>query len=237
MGKGFKHGAGGTSLNYKVITVKPSSPKANDIWVNTSKKITDHVFSLEEPAKVEGRVWFLTTTISTVKFNALKKNTIIVYPTSAKQCVNGNWIDVPFQTWIDGAWKEAYTYLFRSGDQCTDITGGWSDIEPNAAVLSRHYAAASEDGKTIDTCTANAIDITSFKRVNAQVASYDETFRLIVTDTAGNEVASVQATAPGIVSLDISGLSGLYKIKLYASANDYGGYVNVEFTVSEVWLS
>ena len=50
MGHGFKHGASGTPLNFKVVgNPQPTNPKKNMIWVNTDKKITEWVFAAENP--------------------------------------------------------------------------------------------------------------------------------------------------------------------------------------------
>ena len=52
MAKGFKHGGGGGSdLNFRVLsgTATPSSPKENDIWVNTDAEITGWHFGADEP--------------------------------------------------------------------------------------------------------------------------------------------------------------------------------------------
>ena len=92
MGKGFKHGGGGggSSLNFnvKLGTSQPSSPKENDIWVNTNVTDAEWVFSATQPASKSNLVWIKTGTASDAAFNALKENGIWVYPMEAKQYVN-----------------------------------------------------------------------------------------------------------------------------------------------------
>ena len=58
MAKGFKHGSGGTSLNFKVVgNPKPTSPKENTIWINTDVPITGYHFSATQPETMaEGMV-------------------------------------------------------------------------------------------------------------------------------------------------------------------------------------
>ena len=94
MAKGFKHGAGGGNpLNFKVVggTEQPANPKENMIWVNTDQKITGWVFSAEQPTEpAEGMVWIATPSPNTIAFNALKKNTVMVYPNAATQYVSGH---------------------------------------------------------------------------------------------------------------------------------------------------
>jgi hypothetical protein len=101
-------GGGGGGLAFRVLggTSAPSSPKPNDIWVNTSEKITSYIFSATEPENpVEGIVWFFTGTFSAVAFNALKKNNITVCPTGAKQFIGGAFVGVVAETYLNGAWK------------------------------------------------------------------------------------------------------------------------------------
>ena len=99
MAKGFKHGASGESpLNFSVKTypseteLKADTPHENTIGVITTTTISGWVFSATEPTKPEvGMVWFTLGTSSPVAFNALKNDTIQVYPVSAKQYFGGAW--------------------------------------------------------------------------------------------------------------------------------------------------
>lgn len=111
MGVAFLYGnggSGGASLNYKIVggTSAPSNPKENTIWVNTSTAITSHVFSATQPTGSAGMVWIKTGTTSNVDFNAIKKNSINVYPIEAKQYVSGAWVDRTSEIYQGGAWKE-----------------------------------------------------------------------------------------------------------------------------------
>jgi hypothetical protein len=130
MAKGFKHGAGGGSggLNFKVIcNPQPSTAKENTIRIDTDT-FTSWIFSATEPeAPEEGMVWFTNGTSSSVEFNALKKNGLQVYPISAKQYIGGVWVDKSAKSYQGGAWVDLASdcYLYNSGDQCSDITGGW----------------------------------------------------------------------------------------------------------------
>lgn len=129
MGKGFKHGAGGGNpLNFKVVggTSAPASPKENMIWVNTDVEITSWIFSATEPeTPVEGMVWFFVGVASSGAFNALKKNTIMVCPLSAKQYASGAWVNKSAQNYQGGEWVDWILWLYNEGDECTDITGGY----------------------------------------------------------------------------------------------------------------
>lgn len=112
MGIAYLHGNGGggnAGFNFRVIggTSAPSNPKPNDIWVNTETKITSWYFSEERPtAYEEGTVWITTDSTSSVAFNALKKNGIMVYPMSAKQYISGAWVYKKAKIYQNGAWAD-----------------------------------------------------------------------------------------------------------------------------------
>ena len=134
MGIAFLHGNGGGGagggLNFKVVggTIEPANPKVNTIWINTSAEITGYVFDVSQPAGREGLVWIQTGTSSSVPFNALKKNTLQIYPTGAKQYVNGAWTNKAAYTYQNGAltqWSYERRYLYKNGP-ITDETGDWS---------------------------------------------------------------------------------------------------------------
>ena len=118
MAKGFKHGAGGTSLNFKVVgNPQPADPKENTVWVDTDAKITSWAFQTEQPENVsEGSVWLNIDIASTRNFNALKKNAVQVYPVSAKQYISGEWVNKTAKIYKDGTWLDfSDGYLYKRG--------------------------------------------------------------------------------------------------------------------------
>lgn len=121
---------GGTSLNFKVVgNPQPTNPKENTIWLNTDVPITSWIFSATEPNTAEsGMVWFPVGTSSTVAFNALKKNDIQVYPLSAKQYIDGAWVNKTAKIFQNGEWVDWIVYLLKGTDLCENVTGGWSAI-------------------------------------------------------------------------------------------------------------
>lgn len=138
---------GGGGLNFRVIggTSAPSSPKENDIWVNTDVKIASYIFSVTEPKNpVEGMVWISTDTSSPIEFNALKKNSIQVYPISAKQYVNGALVEVVAKSYQNGEWLEWVTdvYIFKRGIGATGTIETRSQAHATIVV--------SVDGITVD---------------------------------------------------------------------------------------
>lgn len=113
-------GGGGGGLNFQVVgNPQPTNPKENTIWLNTAKKITGKYFQTEQPKDMQpGEVWISTGTSSTVAFNATKKDTVMLYPISAKQMGHdGVLVDVEAKSYQGGAWVDWIPdgYLFYSG--------------------------------------------------------------------------------------------------------------------------
>lgn len=99
--------AEGGGLNFKVVAglTQPVSATENTIWVKT-EKMTGWIFDANQPENLtEGMVWIKVGTKNAVKFNALKKNGIQVYPISAKQYVSGALVDRSAEIYQSGSWK------------------------------------------------------------------------------------------------------------------------------------
>lgn len=123
---------GGASLNFKVVgNPQPASPKENTIWLNTDVPIGAWYFIATQPENLnEGDVCFSTGTSSPVAFNALKKNSIQVYPLSAKQYVGGTLVDIEAKSYQGGEWADWIIpdVLFRDGNENAGFTGGWEYV-------------------------------------------------------------------------------------------------------------
>ena len=248
MAKGFKHGAGGgASLNFKVVggTTEPANPSENTIWIDTDTEVTGYVFSATEPAApVEGMVWISTGTSSPVEFNALKKNGITVYPFSAKQYVGGAWVDKTAKSYQNGAWVEWATYLYNYGTDFIELTGDFSITEEssrgtrtftkNADSLYLAATGASGGGTNFTVATAKKIDLTQFNTLCAQIKFTNTQYcGFALGAHTTNDVfpydgicyTSISENQNGIISVDVSQLSGSYYVYvgLYGNAaNNYG---------------
>lgn len=130
-------GAGGGGLNFKIVgNPQPASPSENTIWLNTDVPITSNILSPAEPeTPEEGMVWISTGTASTVAFNALKRNGIVVCPISAKQYTGGEWVNVTAQSYQGGEWKNWRIYLFNNGP-VEGVGAEWKFRTDNTSVSS-----------------------------------------------------------------------------------------------------
>ena len=239
MAKGFKHGAGGgTSLNFKVVgNPKPDSPKENTLWVDTDEEITSWAFAPTQPeTAAEGMVWFSTDISKPIVFDALKKNSIMVYPTSAKQYVNGAWVSKVIEIYQNGEWVKFWDGVaLNPSNPNDDVTGGWtgdSSITPYKDANRTHKAAGAawNNGYVKLTMpyksegsyrTKNKVDVTRFNTLtvnagygwaNAGMVHVFLTDKLNIASTSG---ASAQATIFSggeingkTVTLDISNVTG-----------------------------
>ena len=230
MAKGFKHGAGGANLNFKVIggTATPANPKENTIWVNTSTAVTSWVFSVTEPeVPVSGMVWFFTGITSGASFNALKKNDIQVYPVSAKQYVSGAWVEKPAKIYQGGAWVKLLPDLFLlSKDGTHDgVTGGWY-IPPGHELTKQSdgtYLFRRNTPNYSQAYTNNKIDVSEYKTLIIKKVSSAGTLSLWLE----GEVARGDSTYAGAeeINIDISAVSGKYKVYMATNGNGNYGYI------------
>ena len=234
MAKGFKYGAGGTALSFKVAggTAEPASPKENTIWVHTDTEITNWIFSAAEPdPPLAGMVWISTGTFSPVEFNALKKNGIQVYPMSAKQYVSGAWVDKEVKSYQNGAWADWWNgELFINGNQYEAFTGGWvrsdyykgNDDNTNTGTLTVEntiYLSTSTGTYCKSVRTSNKIDLTNWKTLKYTVTQYNKGEAAILVTSQVGDVDNVSVAignfAVGENSLDINELTGEYYIGAY----------------------
>ena len=110
----FNMSGGGANLNFKIVggTSEPPSPSNNTIWIDTNIEITSWALSATIPTSPsEGMVWITIGDSSTVSFNALKKNSIMVYPISAQQYISGSWTDKTAASYQNGSWVDWIVFL------------------------------------------------------------------------------------------------------------------------------
>ena len=239
-------GGGGGGLNFKVVggTTEPSNPKENTIWVNTDTEITGWVFSTSEPQNPEeGMVWIATGTASTVSFNALKKNGVMVYPLAAKQYISGTWTSKTAKSYQGGAWVEWLTKLYSYGETFSDVTGGWKGVKDSGgafAINSDHLYIGYSGGTKRDAAmyTVNKIDTTGYSKlmvdvdITATLSGYGFSIGLYTSNTSYSNsfTAKTKLDTKGRVtmSLDLSSYQGSYYIKLQADVSKANVY--------EVWF-
>ena len=113
----FKEDA--NAVHVSVFAHFVSGYTANNITFYPMVRLASETDATYEPygGAQEGMVWISTGVSNTVAFNALKKNGILLNPTSAKQYVNGAWVEKTAKSYQGGVWKEwlPENYLFKAG--------------------------------------------------------------------------------------------------------------------------
>lgn len=251
------HGFGGSSsaeLNFEVVggTTQPTNPTENTLWVNTDTEITGWYFTPTQPENmVEGEVWFGTGTINTVAFNVLKNNTIMIYPQSAKQYVNGALVNVEAKNYIGGKWVDFWTgTLYKSGNEFEGVTGGWTLTSTSGTTASGITSLVKNTNSmgiavgwpTIGgntgigiASTTNLIDVSNFTTLVCEysvsassttgVSAVEFQFGLGNTTTSFSTSHKVSSTGSYTSRLDVSSINNpsyiLFRYRL--SAGNYGG--------------
>lgn len=227
-------GGGGSALNFNVVTytteeeMLAATPSENTIGIITETSMISWIFSVEEPSPaVSGMVWIYTGMVSPVKFNATKKNPIIVYPLAAKHYIDGNWVNVTAKSWQGGKWVSWIVYLYNNGDMCTGFTDGWVSrtIDTSIALKTPSFL---EDGIEISISRASGgmhycmaawtektIDLTNIKTLTVNVPLYSGTtgtIRFGVSPNTSSITSYVAINAAGKHSLDVESLVGEYYV-------------------------
>lgn len=217
-------------MNFDIVggTTKPSNPKENTIWINTEHKITNKIFSITEPeAPTEGTVWMQIGTSSSVPFEAVDGDNLILmaYPTYTQQYISGAWVTKPTETYVDGEWKPWITdvFLFENGVTNTEVFGNITGSEftiTNGSIRLRRYCSVSHE---------KAFDITPYKTFQIVIKVYEwVNGSVYLRNSAGSNVASISYTSQtGTRSVDISNLSGLHSVYISGNANAAADYTDI----------
>lgn len=241
-------GAGG--MNFKVVdgTTKPVSPRENMIWINT-KEIAGYYFSAEQPENMQpNEVWISTGVASNAAFNASKKNTIMIYPISAKQMVNGSLVDVKAQSYQNGKWVDWAVFMFKDGKDITDVTGGWVGyaatplqypvtpaVEIADGQLHIYYTGMGTGGTGIG-ATKKMVDLSNANTLHFVVDSISDYInaKVGVWTISGTGATLVRGnddvTAAGDIVVDVKDLSGSYYVGAMIGRKYGEGRVDIYFS-------
>lgn len=146
-------------------------------------------------------------------------------------------------------------WLYKNGDLCTAVTGGWADymapytdeyylngtLTLNEDSFRLSIVAQGNYGQNIRYITNNGVDITDFntayiniKNINLSTWGHFAATNTGVYANPAPASLSLRRAEPGIKSLDISSLSGLYNFFVGIGNSAGGGTSYIE--VSEVYL-
>ncbi len=264
--------SGGSGLRLRVLggTSLPADPAENTVWVNTDQAISSWVLSPLEPEDPrEGMVWISLWGADSpgtrlgVKLMLLEENGLEVCPIRAKQYLSGAWTEKEAKSWQEGGWKSWLTalYLYRPGDECAGVTGGWlarglpfdsssndycPTIVQDPGSMTIVYNSPTWRGGVV--YAASKLNLTNYRslrfRGSATLGSNElaRDFGLAVWSSLGasqevNRLARLAVpyteTTGLDKTLDISSLTGEAIIGIYCNAGDVTSY---KVFVEELWL-
>lgn len=203
-----------------------ANPRENTIGVVTDK-VDRWIFSPREPEEAEeGLLWITTGNASAAAFNALRKNSIRLCPIQARQYAEGLWQTVPARSFLGGEWIRwaADRKIYESGVSHINLT------LTNAAQADGYLALSLGKNSSAKVVSDPVLLAGQAKLVvRFQALGGEGTFaggiRARVWDTEDEVVASSGRVtgSSGTILLDISALSGEYKVGVYAN-NSSGSY-------------
>lgn len=260
-------GGGSSPLNFKIVAyateeeLVAATPPENTIGVVTTTPLNGWIFSSEEPTEnlVDGLIWVQIDSSSDVAFNALKKNSMMVYPSISYQYLSGSWNELTTKSYLNNSWVDWYVwdgYLYNAGDECTDITGGWKSVAYAGGAEGSLYAqppTVTRNTSSIKVTpiyqstagivrTTNLIDFSKYDNLEVVVSALKRDISsskvygayIYAIDENDNYVATQEITSTGTQTLNISSLDGLH----YAAIFVYqGGSTAPYVTFTSIKLS
>lgn len=218
---------GGEPLNFSVTggTAEPAAPKENTIWVKTDADITGWVFSPAEPTEpIEGMVWICTALSSRVELEALKKNSITLYPTLCSQYVSGSWVQRELQVYKEGAWKLPGSHVYNQGE--TELTISFSTNNNSYGSTDNNCITLTSNAVNYNNITLNttpALDLTDYSLARIELESTGGDNYVGFGTSAGNYSAAQYYFNGSIerkfADIDISALSGSYYFSAFHNWN------------------
>lgn len=217
---------GGGGLNFKVVAglTQPGSATENTIWVKT-ERIGSWYFSATQPEGLqEWDVWFQTGTESDVKFNALRKNVVQVYPFAATQYVNGILTGVDAKIYQNGEWVDWIKWIIKDGQARISVDGVLRPTDRLTVTYDDDYVDIYVVSSiTSGIATSEALNVESYREIVADldVVKLGEDVRIGLTKAlnAGSEAVALNnlvvnaiTTTAGrqTITLNISSVSGNY---------------------------
>lgn len=240
-------GGGVGGLNFQVVGAPsaPSNPAENTIWIKTETAITSWVFSATAPAvSASGMVWISTGAASNFEFNALKKNTILVYPLAAKQYIGNSLTDVPamiykssqWVSWIDVIDFDQTAWTFKNPFPSRTYTLGTYDL--SGKTLKGTITNSYQHVVMVKNAKINFADADTLNFVYDLSKSMTGSGGIIVKISRSNSdptdsscVVNQQITENGTnkeVSVDVASVNGSYYLWIGLVAWSNVGTVNLE---------
>ena len=235
-------GGGVSDINFRVLggTSAPSSPKANDIWVNTSVAIPSWEFRKAFTAptntgKPTGFVYISAVFANgydartSQEINLFKKNGLYakIYP--AYQWSGSAWVKKTAKVYTNGAWNNAI--------------GDYYIVQNSAAVLpmTGSNPLSASGSNTSYYTTTEMYDLSDYSSVsrkttkNAGSTSSAPTITLEILNSAKTVVASGSNRTFDAISVNVKSLTGQHYIRY--SLKNSSSSTSSKMTIDEIKVS
>lgn len=247
MAKGFKHGSGGDPK--KVPILDDAFPQ--DVTVEAAGTSVTFEVVIAEDGKPVGYTyqWYYDNSLVEGATGSTYTRTA-EFGSHSVHCVVGN--PVGFATTRTATVTAERLYLYNSGNQCADITGGWKNINGfeyhGYNTMGAYYdngdsftLRVTSSASHIARITNNKIDFTDVNKIS--VVALECNGGYLTLSTANTALSSNVASLPaeckidraGTASLDVSSITGEYYVAIRTS-NGAGDGTNRAITVSQIYL-
>lgn len=249
-------GGGSGGLNFKIVSYATESelladtPKENTIGVVPYVDFTNWVFIATEPAEPEvGMLWFGVGDSSPLEFNAIKKNTLQVYPISAKQYVSNKWKDIHVFSYDGEMWRKLtipILSLFKEFTEARENGKGSITVENGVINFYTTSSSSSKQGNVVY-YSDQLVDVTKYKTLTFKAKKTAGNYYVRVGFFSNNTTVYPweDHCVAGVV-LDTSGVEKTYSIDLsgvgdntYFGVGGMGsaGVATVNVEVSDLYLT
>lgn len=255
----FKSGGGVSNINYEVIggTTQPEG-KENRFWVNTSEPIPNYGILDAVPNGDTLCPWgdwakgdvLIICNGQLFPFVAYKGGSGGTFsPAAAYQYNGANWVRAALMMYVDGVWKPIRDYIFYKGTeylQLAFIAPSTGTAENSGTDIYMYGAASSTGTMYAHAYTQDSIDLTNIDRIKINItqstgstpsALYERQIyacAVSYTPTRSNHATAAaqykfDATVTGVVELDVSQLTGRYRLGLCMPGHtQYPNTINID---------
>ena len=234
-------GSGGSGLSLRVLggTTQPTSPREGTIWVNTSAEKPDYIISESQPGSPASGLAWIKLGSDGVSLPVDKKGTLAITLAGCAVWSGSIWDNVDAWAYTGGKWVQfsyAILYLYRDGNQYTEITGGfrnfaWLDgySKKGTMTLLQNKIRLVDDGSSSCAVPSKRINLSKYKKLIVKKTSpYFKANNRTFLAVSGSEFVyntadlaarmEISQVNPGEYALDISDLSGDFLVGVFQFA-------------------
>lgn len=235
---------GSSPLNFKVVggETEPANPVENTVWINTPNEITSWIFSVDEPTEpADGAVWIRTGKSSNAEFNALKQNSINVYPLLCKQYIGNSWMRKESMMYRDGEWESFSENILDliTGFTTNRENGTGTITVDNDIVTVTTKGAGTDEQAHVIYFSVEKIDISDYTELSFDVEFENNN---ITTGTIGffSANSSPYAWENYVATKSfpkISAIDGHYSVDLSETSGSYYFGISLMGFQNETWYA